>query len=363
MISLLAGLARPLLARLEAETAHRLTVTAMAWTPASASPADDPRLAVSAFGLAFPNPIGLAAGFDKNAEVPGAMLGLGFGFVEIGTITPRPQAGNPRPRVFRLTADEAVVNRLGFNNDGHEAAAARLARRRGSGIVGVNIGANKDARDRIADYAAGITALAPYASYFNVNVSSPNTPGLRDLQQETALDDLLARVLAARDAAATHGRKPVLLKIAPDVSLQELDAIVAVARRRGVDGLVVANTTVARPSTLVDKAGAAETGGLSGRPLFSSSTRMLAETYRRVEGAFPLIGVGGIDSADAAWTKLLAGASLVQLYTALVFHGPGLVAAIKQGLVERLQRRNIARLTDIVGRDAAHIARQAGKSG
>jgi dihydroorotate dehydrogenase len=360
VINALAHLARPLLARLDAETAHRLTVNAMAWSPALAPPADDPRLSVNVFGLRFPNPIGLAAGFDKNAEVPDGMLGLGFGFVEIGTVTPRPQGGNPRPRVFRLAPDEAVINRLGFNNDGYDAAVARLARRQRGGIVGVNVGANRDAGDRIADYVEGIKAFAPHASFFNVNVSSPNTPGLRDLQQEATLDELLARVLAARDAAtATHGRRPVLLKIAPDISLQELDAIVAVARRRGIDGLVVSNTTLARPATLVDKDGAAQAGGLSGRPLFSSSTRILAEAYRRVEGAFPLIGVGGVDSADAAWTKFAAGASLVQLYTALVFHGPGLVSTIKQGLVERLQRRNMAHIADVVGRDAAHIAGRA----
>ena len=315
MINVLARLAQPLLARLDAETAHRLTINAMAWSPALAPAADDPRLSVTAFGLSFPNPLGLAAGFDKSAEVPDAMLRLGFGFVEIGTVTPRPQGGNPRPRVFRLTTDEAVVNRLGFNNDGYDAALARLARRRRGGIVGVNIGANKDAPDRIADYVDGIKAFAPYASYFNVNVSSPNTPGLRDLQQEAILDELLARALGARDAATqAHGRRPVLLKIAPDVSLQDLDAIVAVARRRGIDGLVVSNTTVARPATLTDKTGAAETGGLSGRPLFSSSTRILAETYRRVEGAFPLIGVGGVDFGrcrlDQVRGRRLAGAAV-----------------------------------------------------
>ncbi|MDJ1157997.1 quinone-dependent dihydroorotate dehydrogenase [Chelatococcus sp. SYSU_G07232] len=358
MIDVLAGLARPFLFALDPETAHRLTVRALAAAPLPAPAPDDPRLAVEAFGLRFPNPVGLAAGFDKNAEVPDALLALGFGFAEVGTVTPRPQEGNPRPRIFRLPADEGVINRLGFNNEGHAAARARLARRAGrAGIVGVNIGANKDTTDRAADYVAGIEAFAPHAAYFTVNVSSPNTPGLRDLQQEAALDDLLARVLAARDGLAErHGRRPVLLKIAPDLTLDELDAIVAVAKRRAVDGLIVSNTTVSRPASLADRRVAGEAGGLSGRPLFRLSTRMLAEACLRVDGAFPLVGVGGVDCAEAAWTKIRAGATLVQLYSAMVYKGPGLACAIKRGLAERLTREN-ASLAGSVGRDAAEIAR------
>jgi dihydroorotate dehydrogenase len=346
------ALARPLLHRLDAEVAHNLTIKALQALPPRRPQPDDPRLTVNAFGLAYPNPIGIAAGFDKNAEVPDAMLGLGFGFAEIGTVTPRPQSGNPRPRIFRLPEDRAVINRLGFNNQGHDPALARLRARAGRpGIVGVNIGANKDAQDRVADYVAGIRAFAAVATYFTVNVSSPNTPGLRDLQHEVALDGLLARVIEARDAEYGNGsgRKPVLLKIAPDLVLADLDAVIAVARRRGVDGLIVSNTTIARPPSLM---GAAKTeqGGLSGRPLFERSTRILAEVSQRVDGQFPLIGVGGIGSADAAWAKIEAGASLIQLYSALVYQGPGLIKIIKQGLVDRLAAENAPGLSAIVGR-------------
>jgi len=362
MMADLAGLFRPVLFALDAETAHRLTVRALLLAPVAAPARDDLRLAVTAFGLAFPNPVGLAAGFDKNAEVPDAMLGLGFGFVEVGTLTPRPQGGNPRPRVFRLVPDEAVVNRLGFNNDGHAAGRERLARRGGrAGIVGVNIGANRNATDRAADYVAGIETFAGLATYFTVNVSSPNTPGLRDLQHEAALDDLLARVVAARDEAGErHGRKPVLLKIAPDLTLVELDSIVAVARRRAIDALIVSNTTITRPDTLIDKSHAAETGGLSGKPLFRLSTAMLAHAYLRAEGAFPLVGVGGVDSGEAAWTKIRAGASLVQLYTGLVFKGPGLVGAIKRDLAALLAREGLPGIGEAVGGEADSIARAAG---
>ncbi|MFZ4530761.1 MAG: quinone-dependent dihydroorotate dehydrogenase [Alsobacter sp.] len=351
------GALLPLLHGVDAETAHGLGLRALAALPAMAPPPSDPRLAVSAFGLAFPNPLGLAAGFDKNAEVPDAMLGLGFGFVEVGTLTPRPQQGNPKPRVFRLPADRAVVNRLGFNNGGRAAGLARLRARAGRpGIVGVNIGANKDTADRAADYAQLVTAFAPVASYFTVNVSSPNTPGLRDLQHEAALDDLLARVGDARDAAAAaHGRRPVLLKVAPDLSAAEIDGVVAVCRRRGVDGMIVSNTTVSRPAGLADPA-ASETGGLSGRPLFALSTRLLAATYLRVDGAFPLIGVGGVDSPQAALGKIEAGATLVQLYSALVFEGPGLVGRILDGLVGVLPPGRDASLADRIGARARELA-------
>ena len=355
-MTLLIDLALPLARRLAPELAHRLALRALALMPLPAPAADDPKLAVEAFGLRFPNPVGLAAGFDKNAEVPDAALRLGFGFAEVGTLTPRPQRGNPTPRLFRLDADEGLINRLGFNNDGFVDARARLGQRARAGIVGVNIGANRDAADRIADYVAGIEAFAPLASYLVVNVSSPNTPGLRDLQARVALDDLLARAIAARDRVAA--RKPLLLKIAPDVSLAELDDIIAVARSRKVDGVIVSNTTVTRPRDLRSPA-AGEQGGLSGRPLFALSTRMLAATYLRVESMFPLIGVGGIDSAEAAWTKIRAGASLVQLYTALVHRGFGLVGEIKSGLLERL-RGGRTPLKAAVGADAASLAASSG---
>jgi dihydroorotate dehydrogenase len=352
-------LTRPLLRLVDPEDAHSLALAALRFAPAARPRADDARLAVSAFGLTFSNPIGVAPGLDKNALVPDALFGLGFGFVEVGTVTPRPQPGNPRPRVFRLQADQAIVNRLGFNSEGLDAVRARLAARAGrGGVVGVNIGANKDSADRSADYAKLIAALAPVASYFAVNVSSPNTPGLRDLQQRAMLDDLLARAIEARDRAAAASRKPVLLKIAPDLALADLDDVVAVARARGVDGIIVSNTTISRPTGLFDE-GAAQSGGLSGRPLFRLSTRMLAETFVRVEGRFPLIGVGGVDSGAAAFAKVKAGASLVQLYTGLVYRGLGLVAAIKKDLIDFMRLARYDRLAEAVGRDAAAVTAES----
>ncbi|WAC27658.1 quinone-dependent dihydroorotate dehydrogenase [Ancylobacter sp. SL191] len=351
----LLDLALPFARLIDPETAHGLAISALSRLPAGPAPADDPRLAVDAFGLRFPNPVGLAAGFDKEAEVPDALLGAGFGFVEVGTITPRPQPGNPRPRNFRLVEDRAVINRYGFNSGGHGPAKARLTARRGrAGIVGVNVGANKDSTDRAADYVSGIRAFAGLASYFTANVSSPNTPGLRDLQEESALDDLLARVIAARDEAAPG--IPLLLKIAPDLALPHLDSVVEVARRRRIDGLIVSNTTISRPPTL-RAAAKSETGGLSGRPLFPLSTRMLAETYLRVDGAFPLIGVGGIDSPQTALAKIEAGASLIQLYSSLVYEGLGLAARIKAGLAARLDRDKTT-LAALTGRNAAALARE-----
>jgi dihydroorotate dehydrogenase len=356
MIEVLFPLVRPVLHGLDAERAHNLTLRALAALPARRPPPDDPRLAVELLGRTVPNPVGLAAGFDKGATVPDALLGLGFGFVEVGGVVPRPQPGNPRPRVFRLTADGAVINRFGLNSEGLEVVAGRLAARRGRpGIVGVNIGANKEAADRLADYVACTARLAPHVAFVTVNVSSPNTPGLRDLQGEAFLDELLARVVAARDE--TGASAAVLLKIAPDITLDALDAICATALRRGVQGLVVSNTTVARPESLTETALAREAGGLSGRPLFGPATKLLAETYLRVGSKVPLIGVGGVDSAEAAWTKIRAGASLVQLYSALVYQGPGLVGAIKRGLLDRLQREGLPNLAAAVGRDAAALAR------
>jgi dihydroorotate dehydrogenase len=355
VLGVLDRLTRPLLRLVDPEDAHSLALAALRFAPSSRPPADDGRLAVSAFGLTFPNPIGVAPGLDKNALVPDALLCLGFGFVEVGGVTPRPQPGNPRPRVFRLQADQAIINRLGFNSDGLDAVRARLAARAGrGGIVGVNLGTNKDSPDRGGDYVTLITALAPVVSYFTVNVSSPNTPGLRDLQQRAMLDDILARAIEARDRAAAAGRKPVLLKIAPDLALADLDDVVAVARARGVDGMIVSNTTISRPAGLRDQA-AAQAGGLSGRPLFRLSTRVLAETFVRAEGRFPLIGVGGIDSGAAAFAKIKAGAGLVQLYTGLVYRGLDLVATIKKDLADFMRLARYDRLAEAVGRDAAAV--------
>jgi dihydroorotate dehydrogenase len=347
----------PLLRWFDPEDAHRLAIQGLKLLPPARARTDDPKLAVRAFGLNFPNPIGMAAGFDKNAEVVDGLLRLGFGFVEAGTVTPRPQPGNPRPRLFRLERDEAVINRFGFNSDGAEMVLRRLAARAHlGGIVGVNVGANKDSTDRTADYVKLIETFAPVASYFTVNVSSPNTPGLRNLQQAEALDDLLARVIEARERVRKNaGDSPVLLKIAPDLSLSELDDVVHIARSRRVDGMIVGNTTLARPSILKEQGRAKEAGGLSGRPLFRLSTRMVAETYVRVEGAFPLVGVGGIDAGGGALTKIRAGASLIQLYSALVYKGLGLIDEIKRDLSSTLLRTGRDSLSEIVGADAATI--------
>ena len=335
-----------LLRQLPAETAHRTTLKlAAAVGPLIPAPApDDARLAVQAFGLDFPNPVGLAAGFDKNVEVPDAMAKFGFGFVECGTVTPRSQAGNPLPRLFRLTRDGAVINRMGFNNAGSLAAAKNLERRSGKGIVGINIGANKDSQDRIGDYARGFAVLAPLADYVTVNVSSPNTPGLRGLQNREELTRLLETVIEAR---VKHGYKPILLKIAPDLDAHALDEIADVVRASGIEGLIVSNTTIARPP--LKSAAAGEAGGLSGKPLLAPSTLVLAQMHQRLAGAVTLIGVGGIASGEDAYAKIRAGASLVQLYTALAFHGPGLVGRIKQELAACLKRDGFAKLSDAVG--------------
>jgi dihydroorotate dehydrogenase len=356
VIGALERLLRPFLHSLDPEDAHALTIRLLKLAPRVRPPADDKRLAVRAFGLNFHNPVGMAAGFDKNAEVPDALLGSGFGFVEVGTITPEPQPGNPRPRLFRLDADGGVINRLGFNSQGADVALKRLAARAGAGgIVGINVGANRSAPDRVADYVRMMERFAPVASYITINVSSPNTPGLRDLQQAAVLDDLLARVIDARERVTQNaGPTPVLLKIAPDLTLADLDDIVGIARSRRVDGLIVGNTTISRPAAVRDpKAG--ETGGLSGRPLFPLGTRMLAETYVRAEGVFPLIGAGGIDTGAAAVAKFRAGASLVQLYSALVFRGLGLVGEIKSALLTALERDRLAGLAELIGTDAAAV--------
>ena len=356
MIALFDHLARPLLRKLDPETAHGLALNALKHAPLPRPAADDEKLRVEAFGLTFPNPVGLAAGFDKHAEVIDPLLRLGFGFVEAGGVTPKPQPGNPRPRLFRLDPDEGIINRFGFNSDGVEAVAQRLAARAGApGIIGINLGSNKDTLDRAADYVTCIAALAPHVGFLTVNISSPNTAGLRNLQQASALDDLLARVIEARDGAAGQaGRKPLLLKIAPDLTLTDLDDVVGIARRHRIDGMIVGNTTLTRPD-LRDRVTSIEQGGLSGRPLFPVSTRMLAETYVRAEGAFPLIGAGGIDSGDAAFAKIKAGASLIQLYSGLVFRGVGLIAAIKKDLLDFMRIGRLDSLADAVGRDAAAV--------
>src|SRR6185437_4146629 len=334
-----------LLRALSAERAHNLTLTLVgAAAPFLPRPAaDDRRLAITAFGLDFPNPVGLAAGFDKNAQVPDAMGKFGFGFVECGTVTPRPQAGNPQPRLFRLTEDGAVINRMGFNNAGMDQAARNLKARRGHGLVGINIGANKDSTDRISDYVLGFAALAPLADYVTVNVSSPNTPGLRGLQNREELTRLLDSLISARGTK----RKPILLKIAPDLDRHALDEIADVVRASAIEGLIVSNTTIARPP--LKSSHAQETGGLSGRPLFAPSTEVLRGMRQRLGKSVTLVGVGGIASGADAYAKVRAGASLVQLYTALVYQGPSLVARIKQELLACLDRDGYANVTAAVG--------------
>jgi dihydroorotate dehydrogenase len=343
-------LVRPLLRALPPEAAHRLTLVGLAAGLAGTSRAPDPaELRQRLWGLDFPNPIGIAAGFDKDARAPDALLRLGFGFVEIGTVTPRPQPGNPKPRVFRLEADGALINRMGFNSGGLERVVARLAiRQRAGGIVGVNIGKNRDSADAAPDYAEGVRRAAPLADYLVVNVSSPNTPGLRDLQARAVLEVLLRQVLAARDETGAH--PPLLVKIAPDLTPEERADIAAVALATGIDGIIIANTTIARPSELRNSQ-TKEAGGLSGRPLFGPSTALLAEMYRLAERRLPLIGVGGVASAQDAYAKIRAGASLVQLYTALVFAGPTLLEQIKTGLAALLRRDGFASVAEAVGAD------------
>ncbi len=334
---------RPLLFTLDAERAHRMTIRALRLKPSGAAPVSSPRLATRVAGLDFPNPIGVAAGFDKDAQVADAMLGLGFGFTEVGTLTPFPQAGNPRPRLFRLIEDRAVINRMGFNNGGQAAAHERLLRRNARpGIVGVNIGANKDATDRIADYANGVAVMAGVARYLTINISSPNTPGLRALQDRGALTELLAAVRGAR----APGGPPIFLKVAPDLEPADIDDIAAVLDAQPLDGLVVSNTTIGRPALRSARAG--ESGGLSGAPLKNLALRRLAD-FRSVT-ALPLIGAGGIASAEDAYARIRAGASLVQLYSALVYEGPGLAQRIAQGLVRLLDRDGHARIGEAVGK-------------
>jgi dihydroorotate dehydrogenase len=337
-------LLRPLIFRLDAERAHRATIAALQWAPKRRPPRFPASLTTSVAGIGFPSPVGLAAGFDKDAEVADAMLGLGFGFVEVGTLTPQPQDGNPRPRLFRLTEDRAVINRMGFNNRGQPEAFDRLMlRNRARGIVGVNVGANKDSSDRIGDYVRGVQAMAPVADYLTVNISSPNTPGLRQLQDEGALRALLSAVQEARIV----GGPPIFLKVAPDLGEGEPDQIVRIAMQHGVNALIVANTTVSRPP--LKSRHSSETGGLSGEPLRALSLGAL-RTFRSASGgALPLIAAGGIASADDAWERIRAGASLVQLYSAMVYEGPGIARRIARGLAARLAEAGMASISEAVG--------------
>ena len=361
MFSTLSQLALPFLHMLEPEVAHEMTLRALeAGLYPRAEGSDDQRLKQSVMGIAFPNPIGLAAGFDKDARAPQAFLEMGCGFAEVGTLTPHAQPGNARPRVFRSLDEHAVINRLGFPNEGHRAALKRLAgrARRRDGVIGVNIGANKESADRVDDYLTGVEAFAGVADYLTLNISSPNTPGLRELQGPDALAELLARVMRARDAALSdrNGREPPLVvKLAPDIGDKELPETVKTIERAGVAAIMVSNTTLARDG-LRDRAFAEREGGLSGRPLFARSTAMLARVFELAEGRLPLIGVGGIDSAETAIAKIEAGASLVQIYTGFVFEGPGLIQRIKGAVCGHLSQNGLQSIGQMVGKKAPEWA-------
>jgi dihydroorotate dehydrogenase len=337
--------ARPLLFLTDAERAHNLSLAALKVAPLPSLTFGDDSLVQTVAGLCFPNPVGLAPGYDKNAEVPAEILRLGFGFTEVGTLTPLPQAGNPQPRLFRLAEDAGVINRMGFNNEGQAAATERLryaVRTPAQGPIGINIGANKDSLDRVADYVTGVRNMEPYADYLTINISSPNTPGLRALQDKAALDDLLARAMAAR-AAGT----PVFLKVAPDLQPADIDDIVDVSMKRGIAALIVSNTTITRPPLKSRHAG--ESGGLSGAPLRELAQQRLIDFRKASGGKIPLIGVGGISSAQHAYARIRAGASLVQIYSALVYEGPGLARNINKGLVQLLKRDGFENVADAVG--------------
>ena len=338
------SLVRPLAFALDAEAAHRATIRALKLMPARRPPDFPASLKSTVGGLEFPSPVGLAAGFDKDAEVPEQMLGLDFGFVEVGTITPKPQQGNPKPRLFRLRQDQAVINRMGFNNAGQAAAFQRLLGcTHLHGIIGVNIGANKDSANRIADYVEGVRAMSAVARYLTINISSPNTPGLRQLQDEGALRALLSAVQEARDPKGP----PVFLKVAPDLGEAEPDQIVRIAIHHKIDAIIVANTTVSRP--LLKSKWRDESGGLLGAPLKPLALKALREFRSASGGEIPLIGVGGIATAEDAWDRIRAGASLVQLYSAMVYRGPGIARQIARGLAERLSSAGFANIADAVG--------------
>ncbi len=354
MLSGLFDLAPRLLTALPPEEAHEVTLKSLelGLFPRAAT-LDHPNLTLRFADLTLPNPVGIAAGFDKDARVPDALLALGCGFTEVGTVTPRRQTGNPRPRVFRLPRDGAVINRLGFNNAGHHAALERLRWRFSTeGVIGVNVGANMDTQDRIADYVAGLETFVDVASYLTVNISSPNTPGLRDLQAPAVLDELLSRLMEARQKLIDKGKRgpPIVVKLSPDIAEDDLGPIVARLLAHQVDGIAISNTTLARPR--LTYAAAREAGGLSGRPLFHRSTVMLARVYLATEGKVPLIGIGGIDSGATALAKIEAGATLIQLYTGLIYKGPGLIGRIKGHLTEAVRTANAAAITDLVGREA-----------
>ncbi len=351
-MSLISTFGRKALFTLDPETAHGISIKGLkSGLLPICPPATDPRLAVDVAGLHFANPLGLAAGYDKNAEVPAEILKLGFGLTEIGTVTPRPQDGNPKPRLFRLVNDMAVINRMGFNNEGHAAVLARLKRLDSKLMVGVNIGANKDSEDRVADYVAGIRTFYGVARYFTANISSPNTPGLRNLQDRESLDVLLAAVLGARDEEAAKAGKhiPVFLKIAPDMTEEGLDDIAEVALARQLDGLIVSNTTLKRDG-LTETRYAGEAGGLSGKPLFELSTTALAKMRKRVGVDMPIIGAGGISDAQTAAEKIRAGADLVQFYSCMVYEGPGMARDILRGLSALADREGFSSIREI--RDA-----------
>jgi dihydroorotate dehydrogenase len=349
---MLFDLMRPALFTLDPERAHKLSIAALRHLPPRAPSrsggAENGPLSCEIAGVRFTNPLGVAAGYDKDAQVPDALLGLGFGHVEIGSVTPRPQSGNPRPRLFRLVEDEAVINRMGFNNSGGSAVAARLeARRQRAGIVGVNIGANKDSTDRIADYAAMTRLMAPLGNYLTINISSPNTPGLRALQDESALTDLVAAVFDALDQLDLRQSPPVFLKVAPDLEPADIDAIARIAIESRLAALIVSNTTITRPG--LASADREETGGLSGKPLKDLALLRLRDFRSATNGAIPLIGVGGIGSADDAWERIRAGASLVQLYSAMVYRGPGVARDIVRGVERRMRRDGFETIAEAVG--------------
>jgi len=337
------ALFRPILFRCDAESAHGLALRALRHWPKGAPPAAGGPLAIRVAGIDFPNPVGMAAGFDKDAEVPDALLALGFGFAEVGSVTPRPQPGNPKPRLFRLVEDRAVINRMGFNNGGLDAAHARLAARKRRGVVGANVGANKDAPDRVVDYLTGLRAMAPVADYITINVSSPNTPGLRDLQGEAELEALLSAVAQHRLASDP----PIFLKVAPDLDDEAPARIVEAALKHGIDGLIVANTTISRPP--LKSRHASEAGGLSGAPLRDLALCRLRQFHAASGGRIPLIGVGGITCAEDAWARIRAGASLVQLYSAMVYEGPGIARTICKGLERLMKRDGFASIAEAVG--------------
>ncbi len=343
---------RPALFAIDAERAHGLTIKALKSLPVPAAKSVDPILRTEVAGLVFPNPVGMAAGFDKNGEVPDSLIRLGFGFAEVGTLTPHPQEGNPRPRIFRLARDRGVINRLGFNNGGQAAALPRLRHMRermgtemNRGLLGINIGANKDSEDRISDYAAGAVTMAPFADYLTVNISSPNTPGLRALQDKGALTELLAAVMASR---GVHG-PPIFLKVAPDLEPADIDDIVAVAKDSDIAALIVSNTTISRPE--LHSKHRDEQGGLSGAPLRDLAQQRLVDFRQASGGSIPLIGVGGIATAADAYARIRAGASLVQLYSAMIYRGPNIANDINCGLARLLKRDGFANVAEAVGVD------------